>query len=412
MNYKKMIPFINAENEASHSVVELAERYALDGADELYVFMFSANEKEREEFYSLLRQIAKRIDIPFQAGLRVGRLEDAKKAFYTGADRIVLRSGQMPDKDVLDEVVGRFGVERVWMELDEKEFVGEEGFPVANLLLKHVNVGDELVGWLKAANAAVWIRDGLIRNDLEELLGLPGVNGVVTNYFEGKDIRKAKRSLREKGVPVFTLQSLVDFDAMKKGEDGLVSVVVQDYRTDEVLMLAYMNEESFARTLEDGRMTYYSRSRKELWRKGDTSGHFQYVKGMYVDCDRDAILAKVAQVGVACHTGERTCFHTELVRTEYKEASLGAILEKVYDVIRDRKRHPKEGSYTNYLFDKGIDKILKKCGEEATEMVIAAKNPNLDELRYEVADVLYHMMVLMVECGLSLEDVMGELANR
>ncbi len=212
MNYKKMIPFINAENEASHSVVELAERYALDGADELYVFMFSANEKEREEFYSLLRQIAKRIDIPFQAGLRVGRLEDAKKAFYTGADRIVLRSGQMPDKDVLDEVVGRFGVERVWMELDEKEFVGEEGFPVANLLLKHVNVGDELVGWLKAANAAVWIRDGLIRNDLEELLGLPGVNGVVTNYFEGKDIRKAKRSLREKGVPVFTLQSLVDFE--------------------------------------------------------------------------------------------------------------------------------------------------------------------------------------------------------
>ena len=157
---------------------------------------------------------------------------------------------------------------------------------------------------------------------------------------------------------------------------------------------------------------YYSRSRGELWHKGETSGHFQYIKGMYLDCDEDTLLIYVEQIGAACHTGNRTCFFKPLMKKEYDDTNPLHVFQNVYDVITDRKEHPKEGSYTNYLFDKGIDKILKKVGEECTEIVIAAKNPDKDEMKYEISDFLYHMMVLMVEKGVSWEEITKELVKR
>ena len=159
-------------------------------------------------------------------------------------------------------------------------------------------------------------------------------------------------------------------------------------------------------------MTYYSRSRKELWTKGDTSGHYQYVKSLTIDCDKDTLLAKVEQVGNACHTGSYSCFFTDLVKKEYKDDNPMEVFQSVYDVIMDRKKHPKEGSYTNYLFEKGIDKILKKVGEEATEIVIAAKNPDVEEMKYEISDFLYHLMVLMAERGMTWDEVTRELIER
>jgi phosphoribosyl-ATP pyrophosphohydrolase/phosphoribosyl-AMP cyclohydrolase len=160
-------------------------------------------------------------------------------------------------------------------------------------------------------------------------------------------------------------------------------------------------------------MNYYSRSRQEQWLKGDTSGHYQYVKSLTADCDLDTILAKVSQIGAACHTGNRSCFFNEIARKEVTAPENPMkVFQDVYDVICDRKVHPKEGSYTNYLFEKGLDKILKKVGEEATEIVIAAKNPNPNEVKYEISDFLYHMMVLMAEKGLTWEEITEELANR
>ena len=159
-------------------------------------------------------------------------------------------------------------------------------------------------------------------------------------------------------------------------------------------------------------MTYYSSSRKSLWVKGETSGHFQHVKSLTIDCDKDTILAKVDQVGVACHTGNPTCFFQPLVGVEVEEKNPLQIFESVYNTILDRKKNPKEGSYTNYLFEKGIDKILKKVGEEATELVIAAKNPNPEEIKYELSDFLYHAMVLMVERGVTWDDITKELSDR
>ena len=177
-------------------------------------------------------------------------------------------------------------------------------------------------------------------------------------------------------------------------------------------MLAYMNKEAFDTTINLGKMTYWSRSRDELWTKGLTSGHFQYVKSLTADCDFDTILAKVSQVGAACHTGNRTCFFNSIVQKEYVEKNPLKVLESVDDIIKERKAHPQDGSYTNYLFGKGTDKILQKLGEECTEIVIAAKNPEPENIKYEISDFLYHCMVLMVEKGITWEEIANELAQR
>lgn len=207
-------------------------------------------------------------------------------------------------------------------------------------------------------------------------------------------------------------------ESIKFDEKGLVPVVTQDYKSKEVLMLAYMNEEAFNKTLETGKVHYFSRSRSKLWLKGETSGHFQSVKSIKLDCDGDTILIEAEQIENACHTGNKTCFFRAMDDGEWKEnvkldePASAKILQDVYDVIVDRTIHPKEGSYTNYLFTKGLDKILKKVGEEASEVIIAAKNKSKDEIRYEVSDLMYHLMVLLVERGLTLEDIYQELKGR
>ncbi len=196
---------------------------------------------------------------------------------------------------------------------------------------------------------------------------------------------------------------------VKFDEKGLVAAVAQDYNTNEVLMVAYMNKESLKITLEEKRVCYYSRSRQSLWRKGETSGHFQNLRGLYYDCDADAILLKVEQIGNACHTGAYSCFFNKV----YEENVINkSILYKVYNQIIDRKDNPQEGSYTNYLLDKGLDKILKKVGEETSEVIIGAKNKDKSELVYEMSDLIYHCLVLMVSEGVSIDDLKSELTKR
>jgi phosphoribosyl-ATP pyrophosphohydrolase/phosphoribosyl-AMP cyclohydrolase len=193
-----------------------------------------------------------------------------------------------------------------------------------------------------------------------------------------------------------------------KGE--LIPAIVQDYKSKEVLMLAYMNEESLAKTLETGYTWFYSRSRKELWNKGATSGHLQKVKRLDYDCDEDTLLVYVEQTGAACHTGNRSCFYRTLIENE--EIPEANPLVSLEEVVADRKANPEEGSYTCYLFEKGLDKVLKKVGEECAETIIAAKNGDNVELNGEVNDLLYHLMVMMNICGLSLDEVNAELEKR
>ena len=412
MSYKKIIPFINGENELAANVIRLAQQYCFGGADEIFLYNYSKIESEREEFLSTLKAVDKAIDIPFFVGMYASRFEDVKKAFYTGADRVVIKYEICPDDGLIKEAVARFGADRIMVEVDEEIPFERIPFPVNTLLLKHVDTGGPLEKKILASGKNVIIRDSLLRNDLEDLLKGSKVLGVSTNYYENKDLYKVKNKMKDIGIDVNTFESKLPFSDFKTDEKGLIPCIVQDYRTNQVLMMAYMNEESYNATCRTGKMTYFSRSRQELWCKGDTSGHYQYVKELMLDCDNDTLLAKVHQVGAACHTGAYSCFYQELAKKDYIDTNPLTILEEDFATIMDRKRHPKEGSYTNYLFTKGIDKILKKCGEEATEIVIAAKNPDAEELKYEIADYLYHLMVLMAECGLTWEDVTKELANR
>jgi len=419
MDRKKLIPFINAENEMAGSVISLADRYSCEGADGLYLYNFSGDDKSREEFLGVVRSIEKQIDVPFVVGLYVERFEDAKKALYTGASKVVLRKALLPEEKELKEILARFGREKLAIEIDMKadfqtseqlDAFYEMGFGTA--ILKHIDTTKSFSEAIANTKLEVMVRDGLIRNDLAEIFSYQTVQAVMTNYFEEKDIYKAKRGLKKQGIDIDVFESLIDFDDFKLTDAGLIPAIVQDYRTGEVLMLGYMNRESYELTIKTGRMTYFSRSRQELWVKGETSGHFQYVKSLSLDCDNDTVLAKVRQIGAACHTGNRSCFFKELAKKDYIPTNPLTVLTDDFDIILERKKHPKEGSYTNYLFDKGIDKILKKCGEEASEIIIAAKNPDAEELKYEIADFLYHMMVLMAECGLSWEDITKELVNR
>ncbi len=200
----------------------------------------------------------------------------------------------------------------------------------------------------------------------------------------------------------------MDMKKIKFDKNGLVPAIAQDINTKKVLMLAYMNEESIKKTLEEGVAVYYSRSRQELWKKGETSGNIQKLKGMSYDCDGDSILLMVEQIGVACHTGEYSCFFNEILPSEDKQDTL----ESLYSLMKTRKENPLEGSYTNYLFKEGIDKILKKVGEESAEVIIASKNNDKKEMTYEISDLVYHTLVLMVEQGVEIKDIKLELEKR
>ena len=195
---------------------------------------------------------------------------------------------------------------------------------------------------------------------------------------------------------------------LKYNADGLIPAIVQDHYSKKVLMLAYMNAESLDITIKEGRTCFFSRSRQELWRKGETSGNTQQVVSIRTDCDKDTLLIDVIKNGPACHTGSETCFFEDIVAPEEESFSY----EGLYEMLVGRKVEKKEGSYTTYLFEKGLDKILKKIGEECTEVIIAGKAQDKKETIYEIADLAYHTMVLMVQNGITVDEVQAELASR
>ncbi len=202
---------------------------------------------------------------------------------------------------------------------------------------------------------------------------------------------------------------------LKFNDKGLIPAIVQDADTKNVLMLAYVNETSFKKTLETGETWFYSRSRQELWHKGATSGNTQKIEDIYYDCDQDTLLMLVKPAGPACHTGETSCFYRKLAKSTEKNAenvNNNDILELLYELISERKQELPEDSYTTYLFENGIDKILKKIGEESAEIIIASKNEPKEELIYETADFLYHLLVLLVEKEVSIDQIKEELKGR
>lgn len=427
MSYKRLTPCILIDGGKavkwfddplviSDNVVALAKHYCDHGADELIVFDLSTSDDDHEEAIELMRKINRVISIPMVAGGNIRRQEDVKKYLYAGAKRAILNFSKSVSQEMLEEVSKRFGKERIGVSLNDFDGLFKRQHQIAKYSSEVIFMHRlDLNSVLNVTDIpCVVLTDTMEQSEILKILkseSVKGVSGLLVNQLD-MDFNEFKEICVQEGIRMTSFESIVEFSDFKLNSDGLIPVIVQDYKTNEVLMMAYMDQEAFNHTVKSGRMTYYSRSRKEQWVKGETSGHYQYVKSLTMDCDKDTLLAKVEQIGVACHTGNRSCFYQPIVGNEYDAKNPLQIFETVYNTIQDRKEHPKEGSYTNYLFDKGIDKILKKVGEEATEIVIAAKNPSPEEIKYEIADFLYHAMVLMVERGVTWEDITKELSDR
>lgn len=427
-NSKKFVPCIYLYHE--HAVKNLKDTTIVDtdplrlvrlynenNADELILFDMSETDAEHEANLDIMKEICALAEMDVIGAGNIKRMEDVKKILYTGCKKAVLDYEKDTNIQITEEVSLKFGKEKIWLSYNDPSILQEN----AELVQKYVSGmilmnPHQIRETMEITELPFLVQINQIAlNKLIEIFAYKGVSGVTGNTINEniKDILSLKELCMQNDIAVETLKAAYQWKDFKKNSDGMVPVVVQDYKTSEVLMVAYMNEEAYQETLRTGKMTYYSRSRQELWLKGATSGHFQYVKCLTADCDMDTILAKVSQVGAACHTGSRSCFFNEIAKKDYQESDNPLqVFEEVFDVIKDRKIHPKEGSYTNYLFDKGIDKILKKLGEEATEIVIAAKNPNPNEVKYEISDFLYHMMVLMAEKDVTWEEITTELANR
>lgn len=408
MEVKSIYPIINFSDED-----EIAVQYERLGADG--VIIISPDFSDEAMLIKKIRNICEKSDCRLYIWQPYRRLEDIKKVLYAGAAGAWIEA---TEQTLIREAADRFGADRVGMVISEPKLAADEFKLAKELNLTNIFVTGtieklpETVGDQKVIATCRYEN----KEGQKQLLADANVSAIALIYENETaalpNIHAMKATLETGSVKFNLFRSSLPFSSFKLNEDGLIPVIVQDFRTAEILMMAYMNEEAYEQTLREGMMTYWSRSRQELWRKGDTSGHYQYVKSLDIDCDRDTILAKVEQIGAACHTGHRSCFYTNLASKAYDGRNPMTVFDDVMATILERKENPKEGSYTNYLFDQGIDKILKKVGEEAAEIIIAAKNPDSDEVKYEICDFLYHMMVLMAEREVSWKDITKELAER
>ena len=400
----------------SKDPVALAKMYSDKHADELLVFDLSMGDKEHEKALDIIKAICENVEVPVIGAGNVKRMEDVKKLLYAGCQKAVLNYSKDGNIAITEEVSLKFGKEKIVVSVKDENTYSEFADIIKDYACETIYMGNKFKeAFVNAPIPVVALLPDVSLDKMIEIMLQKNVSGVAGEMVNknAKEIDSLKMLLKSNGIPMAALEASISWEEFKKNSDGMVPVIVQDYKTDAVLMMAYMNKEAYEKTLSTGKMTYWSRSRDELWVKGDTSGHYQYVKSLVADCDKDTILAKVSQIGPACHTGSYSCFFNSIMEKEDAKVSNPLkVFEEVFAVIQDRKVNPKEGSYTNYLFDKGIDKILKKLGEEATEIVIAAKNPNPNEIKYEISDFLYHMMVLMAEKGITWEEIIEDLAKR
>lgn len=394
----------------------LIKLYNDSGIDKILIYDLSTEDEEHELNIHTIKELNRLLEIPLCAGGNINRLEDVKKLIYAGCKEVILNGSKHSTAQLAMEASKRFGKEKIIISLKNVDYIFKHQKELQESVHEILVMNQEILDSVENLTDIIYLveQNELDMDKLTTLLKRDNVRGICGEFINDleTDIMKLKTELSRNGIKMDNFDPAISWENLKKNSDGLIPVIVQDYTTNDVLMCAYMNEEAFHATINCGKMTYYSRSRQELWMKGETSGHIQYVKELTADCDFDTILAKVSQVGVACHTGNPSCFFNEIVKKEYIEKNPLKVFETVYNIIEDRKNNPKEGSYTNYLFDKGIDKILKKVGEECTEIVIAAKNPDPEEIKYEISDFLYHVMVLMVEKGVTWEEITQELAQR
>ena len=374
--FKKLIPSIYLyEGKAvkglgdldtvSEDPAALAAQYDNGFTDALMIFDLSDSDSEQEMHNDIIRKICSSARIPVIAAGRVRRMEDIKKFLYAGCSMACLNLSKDSNAQIAQEVADKFGSDKIACCFSSKDQVAENKDLIDGNVCCLIYVGDEPLESLSGNWTDLPVIAQITENDCVRVsLSHEGINGVTGNGVNKRTgkLQFVRNKLLSSGIPVKVRTAAYEWGDFKLGPDGLLPVVVQD---------------------------------------------------LTADCDMDTLLAKVEQIGAACHTGSHSCFFNKVLAEEGKEEfNPQTVLLRDYQTITDRRDHPKKGSYTNYLFDKGLDKMLKKLGEEATEIVIAAKNPNPNEIVYEISDYLYHLMVVMAEKGITWEDVTGELARR
>ncbi len=396
---------------------ELIRTFNDNGIDKIIIYDLSDDDAEHEKNLQVLKDITLISEVPVYAGGNLNSIDDVRRILYSGCIKVVLNSRKGVTSKLAREGSQRFGRDRMALSVFSADVFFKQKESIEEYISEIVVLDERLagsVGDMTDMPYSILMNKASLEEMCAALTKDDNIKGISCRAFcdHPELVPELKQYLKEQGISTDHLTASMDWSELSPGKDGLIAVVTQDYQTNEVLMLAYMNEEAYRKTLETGKMTYYSRERKTLWTKGETSGHYQYVKRLKVDCDRDSILAKVSQIGAACHTGNRSCFYTDLATDEYTQRNLFEVLDTTFETVRERKENPKESSYISYLFAMGLDAILKKLGEETLDLIIAARNPDREDIKFQSADLVYHLMVLMAELDLTWEEVLEQLLVR
>ncbi len=423
--------------EISSDPVALAQKYEQDGADYLVFYDIGATVDNKDIFYDKIAEILKAVNIPVVVGGGIRTLSDCDRLYDLGVRHFSINSAAIRNPALLQEVSAKYGSDSLILSVDVKKvgadyhvFLGagkeDTGLDAKAWIEKGVALGAGTVVINSIDTDGV--KEGYDLAMLEILtenvscnIVASGGAGKIEDFLEV--FRKNKKVTGALAASIFhydlvsikeikeAMGTMIDIDNLKFDERGLIPAIVVDAQNNNTLMLAYMNRESLALSIEKRLTHFYSRSRQSLWLKGETSGHYQHIVKIVADCDLDTLLVYVNKDGPACHTGEESCFFNIVYQDEEKKGEAFS-LAKLYDLILGRKENPGEKSYTSYLFREGRDKILKKIGEEATEVVIAAKGDDKGETIYELADLLYHSLVLMADMDIQITDILAELAGR
>lgn len=395
-------------------VIDLAKRYNDSGVDKIFLMDLSDDEAEHMKNMNAIRNINRSIDVKTAGGGNIKRLDDVKLFFYAGCLEVVLNGGKPETINLVKEAAIRFGKERILVSVDNVNFAFKTRDYIKECVHELVLMSPELASGIENITNIPYIlrQDEYDLDQITNLLKSESIRGIYGNFIDNDntDIMQLKSTLSDRGIRMDNFEPKLRWKDLKTNSDGLVPVIAQDYQTGQVYMLAYMNEEAFNTTIRIGKMTYYSRSRKELWTKGLTSGHIQYVKSLTADCDYDTILAEISQVGgIACHTGAPSCFFNNIIQKEYVDRSPRKIFENTLkEIIRERN----EDSSVKEIFDQGLDKILGTIGEETAEVIIAGKDSNKEEIIHEITDLIYNLMFLMSDNEVTWDDITTELATR